>query len=1086
MISEDALNALCRPAILGRAQIIARREGRLWKRRLSYEGSLTKLEAYVDSATGYEDHYHARICFDEAADEVVSYSCTCPAAARYPGPCKHSVALALDFNRDPARYEGFDRLQHVSTSSVLGEYLDKLAAPARPHSMAHVEEPAGAVRLDLSLLHERDLFARFSVAGAHGAYAMRSISDFVSRLGTGDWFEYGKKLAFTHEMGAFDDASAQVARFLVRCVQNRRAFAAEKVHGRVYGSAGSAQATLGRELRLSGPEADELLGLYLGRTVEFEGAGRVRREAGARHLVVRDGDPEARLLIEAAPDSAFELRRETGLDFFSTGERLYALDGRALWRCTPRLEAVSGFLTGVWASPSTQLLLAEKDVPRFASSVLPRLERALEVEVPRELEALRPEPLRLEFVLDSTSQGVSCDLLALYGEEVHHLLDRGEQLGAGPGRKLEEEAEARRLVARYFPLPRVGAEPAGVALIPRGDDDATAQLVFGGVSELARMGKVLASDSFLKLASHARPRLHMGLSLHANLIDLEVSAEDLPLDELYALLSSYREQKRFHRLRDGSFVDLSQLDLREAASLAEELGLSARQLSAGHAEIPAYKAFLLDSLAQQADRDASFEKYLDDFRSIDPASFEAPASISDRLRPYQLAGYQWLRALVEMDLGGILADEMGLGKSIQLISLLLSQRGRGSTLVVCPASLVYNWLEEFGKFAPQIDVVAVAGSAPERERLRAEAHEVYISSYDLVRRDVREWARKPLWCEVLDEAQYIKNHETLSARAVKALDARHRLALTGTPIENRLSELWSIFDFLMPGLLGTHERFRERYEQPALEGDDEAVTSLGSAVGPFILRRLKSQVLKDLPEKMEQVVYARMDGEQRTLYAAHEQALRLSLTSQTESTFDQGKLQVLAELTKLRQICCDPRLLYADYDGESCKLETIMELIASVVDSQKKMLVFSQFTSYLSLIRKRLDEQGVAHYTITGATPKRQRVDLVNAFNSDETPVFLISLKAGGTGLNLVGAQVVIHADPWWNAAAQNQATDRAHRIGQTRDVTVYKVIAKDSIEDRILALQEIKSSLASQVVEAGGCLSLASLRKEDLIDLLG
>jgi SNF2 family DNA or RNA helicase len=321
---------------------------------------------------------------------------------------------------------------------------------------------------------------------------------------------------------------------------------------------------------------------------------------------------------------------------------------------------------------------------------------------------------------------------------------------------------------------------------------------------------------------------------------------------------------------------------------------------------------------------------------------------------------------------------------------------------------------------------------------------------------------------------------------VKALDAQHRFALTGTPIENRLSELWSIFDFLMPGLLGSYDRFRERYETPISEGDDEVAERLREAVGPFVLRRLKADVLRDLPDKLEQVVYARMEGEQRSLYLAHEQALRLSLSKGDDDSFGTQKLQVLAELTRLRQICCDPRLLYEDYDGPSCKLQTIMDLVDSVVDAQQKMLVFSQFTSYLDIIAGELDKRDVPYYTITGATPKRCRLELVDAFNADDTPVFLISLKAGGTGLNLVGASVVVHADPWWNAAAQDQATDRAHRIGQTRDVTVYKVIARDTIEDRILALQEAKSDLADQVVGTGGGMSLGSLRKEDLIELLG
>ena len=347
------------------------------------------------------------------------------------------------------------------------------------------------------------------------------------------------------------------------------------------------------------------------------------------------------------------------------------------------------------------------------------------------------------------------------------------------------------------------------------------------------------------------------------------------------------------------------------------------------------------------------------------------------------------------------------------------------------------------------------------------------------------YADEGFFCVVLDEAQYIKNQQTLAARAVKVLTAQHRFALTGTPIENRLSELWSIFDFLMPGLFGGYERFRSRYEQPIVGGDEEATARLRAAVGPFILRRLKKDVLTDLPDKLETAVVAQMGHEQSKLYRAREQALRVTLSRQ-EGDGAPTKLQVLTELTRLRQLCCDPRLVYEDYKGGSCKIDTIWELISASVDSGAKVLVFSQFTSFLALIAERLRREHVAFFELTGSTPKEQRVRLVDTFNADDTPVFLISLKAGGTGLNLTGAQVVIHADPWWNLAAEDQATDRAHRIGQTSDVTVYKVICKGTIEERILALQEAKADLADSVVGTGGGGGLGSLDRKDLLELLG
>ena len=302
---------------------------------------------------------------------------------------------------------------------------------------------------------------------------------------------------------------------------------------------------------------------------------------------------------------------------------------------------------------------------------------------------------------------------------------------------------------------------------------------------------------------------------------------------------------------------------------------------------------------------------------------------------------------------------------------------------------------------------------------------------------------------MIDEAQYIKNHTTAVAKTVKSITSEIRIALTGTPIENRLSELWSIFDYLMPGFLYGYETFRKELETPIVKEKDESCTErLKKMVAPFILRRLKQDVLKDLPEKLEEVQYAHFDGAQQKVYDAQVVHMKELLAKQNPEDYDKNKIEVLAELTKLRQICCDPNLLFENYKGESAKREACIDLIKSAIDGEHRILLFSQFTSMLALLEEALKKEGIAYYKITGSTPKEERMRLVKQFNEGDVPVFLISLKAGGTGLNLVGADVVIHYDPWWNQAVQNQATDRAHRIGQKKVVTVFKLIMKNSIEE--------------------------------------
>ncbi len=422
------------------------------------------------------------------------------------------------------------------------------------------------------------------------------------------------------------------------------------------------------------------------------------------------------------------------------------------------------------------------------------------------------------------------------------------------------------------------------------------------------------------------------------------------------------------------------------------------------------------------------------------------------------------------------------------------------TLVVCPASLVYNWTAELARFAPQLQVAAVAGTPAQRQAARNQPGvQVLVTSYDSLRTDAKAWEALPLRAAILDEAHYIKNHATKTMRAVKRLQASWRLALTGTPVENRPAELWSIFDFLMPGFLGTAMRFRERFEAPIIGGDETAAQRLAALVGPFVLRRLKRDVLPELPPKLETTLEVPLQGEQRKLYFAAEQSLRERLNLQKNTAkarrygypvkgLDGGEfktVEVLAELTRLRQIALDPALVFENYRGVGAKRGAILERIGAAMDAGQKTLVFSQFTSFLDLLAQDLRAQGVPFFSITGATPERQRLQLVEQFNCGDVPVFLVSLRAGGVGLNLTGASQVIHADPWWNSSAQSQASDRAHRFGQQEVVSVCNVVAAGTIEARMMQLQEMKAQLADLLVGAANGEALGTLTPELLADLL-
>ena len=443
--------------------------------------------------------------------------------------------------------------------------------------------------------------------------------------------------------------------------------------------------------------------------------------------------------------------------------------------------------------------------------------------------------------------------------------------------------------------------------------------------------------------------------------------------------------------------------------------------------------------------------------------------LDDVLRPYQKHGVAWMQFLRDNGFGGILADEMGLGKTLQTLAFIRSchtnRRLSGPVLIVCPTSLVFNWLSEAKKWTPDLTVVALHGSGRQKRFKDVKKSDIVITSYALIRRDAEKYREFEFDTVVLDEAQHIKNRQTQNSQAVKAVRTAHRVVLTGTPMENSVLDLWSIFDFLMPGYLGSAKDFKERYEQPITRDRDEVVQArLGRRMRPFILRRLKSEVAKDLPAKLEQVSYCELTKDQSELY---EQILAVSRTEVMEAVGAQGlaksKMIVLNALLRLRQICCDLRLLNLEdaqfTDRESGKLAMFNELLEQAIDGGHRILVFSQFTTMLGLLKTKLEADDIPYCHLDGSTTNRGAV--VQKFQENSNiPVFLISLKAGGVGLTLTGADTVVHFDPWWNPAVEDQATDRAHRIGQTRVVTSYKLIARGTVEEKILALQQKKRAM--------------------------
>lgn len=471
------------------------------------------------------------------------------------------------------------------------------------------------------------------------------------------------------------------------------------------------------------------------------------------------------------------------------------------------------------------------------------------------------------------------------------------------------------------------------------------------------------------------------------------------------------------------------------------------------------------------------------------ASSEVPKEINATLRSYQMEGVRWLERLRHMFLNGILADDMGLGKTLQaIVAITQNMRKKKQSLIVCPTSLLYNWKEEFFKFNPKIKAVVVDGIPTQRKKMieNLKGVDVVITSYTLLQKDIESYKAIDFSYVILDEAQHIKNRGTRNAKSVKMVHADHRLILSGTPIENSLDELWSLFDFLMPGFLSTYDRFVEKYVRVTGAEHVKNIEYLRKKISPFILRRMKSDVLSDLPPVSEIIYHCQLTDVQQSLYRSYAESARNELVKLVERDgFDRVQIHVLATLTRLKQICCHPAIFAKEKPetGDSAKYEMLMDLLQTLVEGKHKTVIFSQYTKMLQIMREDFEQKGIRFVYLDGSS--KNRLEVVKQFNEDPAiPVFLVSLKAGGTGLNLVGADTVIHYDMWWNPAVENQATDRVHRIGQKNSVSAYKLITLGTIEEKIAELQRRKKGLVKKVVSCDDE-AIAKLTWEDVLELL-
>jgi SNF2 family DNA or RNA helicase len=1027
-------------------------------------------KAYKARVVGSE-MYTIWIHFD-STHTVKDYKCDCPAFSSYfHGMCKHIVAVLKVMQAHWEVYFGKEKptmLTHAAQEMLVFFNQDSLSLSPYQQLEPIRIVPTYAFSMDSG---GQRSWLEFMI-GNEQMYVMKDIPQFLTALDAQQEIVYGKYFTLQPQENRFDKQSKSLLHLL------KSAYVDDKqlTNWNYYASSITA---FGEPRRLKLTNSNLLR--FFAIMEEFPFTMEINHEKISRVQIINERPP-VNLAVKAAVGGlkvTMELAEDVfyGLDvdfqYIYYQKTIYKVDSLFASCIKPLMKCF-------YENKKLEVHIPETEMASFFSSVVPAFEKIGTVDVSDTLlRKFLKEPLEIEVYFDRFADGISGKIAFKYGDLVVDPLDPSKELTTVPPgktllRSIREENQILSLFRRH------GFTILDGKLVQE-DEEKTYDFLQEVLPELQSYAEVFYSDTFKNSRITYTGRVSAGVKINtkSNMLEFSMHYEDIQPSELLALLSSYKLKKRYHRLENGAFIPLDSADFQIVTTLLEQLDLNPQDIENKIIELPKYRAMYLDSLARDAsdfclERSSSFKKMVQDILDPQDMEYPIPEGIQGKLRDYQKVGFKWLKSLAGYGFGGILADDMGLGKTLQVITFVMSEKKLGNlpSLVIAPTSLVYNWQQEVEKFAPALKVIIVDGNQVERQKQLKEIadSDLVVTSYALMKRDITFYEESAFQYCFIDEAQHIKNPNTLNAKSVKNIRAKGYFALTGTPIENTLTELWSIFDFIMPGYLQTHKSFIQQFETPIIKnGEQKALAELSRHIKPFILRRMKKSVLKELPEKVETRMISEMTTEQAKLYAAWGLQAKKEFENEIQSNgFEKSQIKILSLLTRLRQLCCHPSLFIENYNGGSGKLDMLAEIVEDAVGSGHRILLFSQFTGMLSIIKNQLEAQNVDYYYLDGATKAEERIKLVNSFNGGNKEIFLISLKAGGTGLNLTGADMVIHYDPWWNPAVEDQATDRAYRIGQKNSVQVCKLITKNTIEEKIYVLQQKKREIVDSLVQPG------------------
>ena len=1039
--------------------------------------------------------------------EIEDLTCECADYQSRYAACKHIVSTMMEFT-EKTRYEEMlkkeDTIQVNKNLNIASKYraFKQIVNTFYSEEMQEInqesekEKTIEKVKIEPKLIYNKytnNLRIEFKI-GNQRMYKLKNLSEFYDRMIIHEKYKYGNKLELVHKKENFIEQDQELLNFILKGAEIIRFVNSEaNSNYRYYGKAISED-----YITLRRSDLDEIFNILKTKEILFQ------KEYEEQKIQFKDENPDIFFILQRKNKKEYKITVNKKIDLLREIEILqgkeykYILFENTIYRCNKEYENTILKLLKIFKENFlSELVFVEEQLPELFSIILPKIKNGIKFQGinEEELEKYKPKKLIVKMFLDFDDNGyILADAVFCYGEEEFNPLQ--SQIDIKYARDIVAENKALNMIRKtgfmYY-------EQKECFILP--DDDKIFKFLTEDINDYMQNFEVMVTDNF-KSKEIKQPKIgSLGVKVENNFLTIDLENLNIDINELQEIMDKYHLKKKYHKLKNGTFVSLNEnTDIEFIDKLITGMDINYKELIKGNIKVPVNRSLYLNQLLKnvpntQINKNSEYRKVVSNL-DVENCGEEIiiPRNLDKILRYYQKIGYQWLKVIDNYKFGGILADDMGLGKTIQMLSIIAGyveeNKDRRASIVICPSSLSLNWQNEAKKFTNEVKTLVIKGNATERkEQINSiNKYDIIITSYDFLKRDIELYKEKKYQFRyaIADEAQYLKNSNTQNAKAVKELLADTRYALTGTPIENSLSELWSIFDYIMPGYLFAYKKFKTNFETPIVKDNDiKVMNKLKLLVEPFILRRTKEQVLTELPEKTITVLNNQMKDEQEKIYINYLAQVKQEVAESIKlNGFEKSHIQILAALTRLRQICCHPGLFIKNYTEGSSKLEQCIEIVKDATDSGHKILLFSGYTSIFEFIEKELDEKSIKYFKLTGSTKVDDRIKMVDEFNeNNDIKVFLISLKAGGTGLNLTGADMVIHYDPWWNASVENQATDRAYRIGQRKNVQVYKLITQNSIEEKIYELQEKKANLSKAILSTKETF-INKLSKEDIMKL--